>query len=111
MYRRKGAITIFPSVWRDTGCESHFILWKDQILLFGNRNDDYEVGKLENVDIASDVVLGALPIDALASFQHVAERIDALPWDVLATCRDLVRQGKAFEGTGKERGHFGRRLP
>src|SRR5438046_1670937 len=34
-YRRGGSVTLFPSVWRDTGCESHFILWKDRIYLFG----------------------------------------------------------------------------
>src|SRR5438309_1731714 len=33
-YLRGGSITVFPSVWRDTGCESHFILWKDRIYLF-----------------------------------------------------------------------------
>jgi hypothetical protein len=27
----KSAVTLFPSVWRDTGCESHFIIWRDQI--------------------------------------------------------------------------------
>ena len=24
-------ITLYPSVWRDTGCESHFIVWRGQI--------------------------------------------------------------------------------
>src|SRR5205814_291355 len=28
-------VTLFPSVWRDTGCESHFIIWRGEILLFG----------------------------------------------------------------------------
>src|ERR1039457_1764232 len=29
----KSAVTLFPSVWRDTGCRSHFIIWRDRILL------------------------------------------------------------------------------
>lgn len=26
------ALTIIPSVWREGGCESHFILWKGEVL-------------------------------------------------------------------------------
>src|SRR6266702_3855520 len=35
LYRNKTGLTLFPSVWRDTGCEAHFIIWRDQIVTFG----------------------------------------------------------------------------
>lgn len=28
---RTGKVSLFPSVWRDTGCESHFILWNNRV--------------------------------------------------------------------------------
>ena len=34
-YERRGQATLFPSVWRDSGCESHFIVWRGKILWCG----------------------------------------------------------------------------
>jgi uncharacterized protein DUF6527 len=31
IYRSEKGLTLFPSVWRDTGCQSHFVLWNDVI--------------------------------------------------------------------------------
>ena len=31
-YEHNEKLTIYPSVWRDTGCRAHFIVWNDQIL-------------------------------------------------------------------------------
>ena len=31
IYRRGEAISLYPSYWRDTKCESHFILWRNII--------------------------------------------------------------------------------
>src|SRR5437867_10955077 len=33
LYRDKRGLTLFPSVWRDSGCRSHFIVWHDTILM------------------------------------------------------------------------------
>ena len=30
-YRKRNQVSIYPSVWRDTGCLSHFIVWHHQI--------------------------------------------------------------------------------
>jgi hypothetical protein len=50
--------------------------------------------------------------EGLLSFWDLAEKMDAVPWDVLTLCRDLGRSGFAHEGTGKSRGSLGRnRLP
>lgn len=35
-HRLRGArLTLMPSVWRDTGCESHFILWEHSVYWCG----------------------------------------------------------------------------
>jgi len=38
----KGELTLLPSVWRDTGCQSHFVVWRNRIWWFGfDESDDY----------------------------------------------------------------------
>ena len=32
LYETSRGVTLFPSVWRDSGCRSHFIVWHDTIL-------------------------------------------------------------------------------
>src|SRR5258708_19925116 len=32
IFERAGRLTIYPSVWKDSGCRSHFIVWNDQLL-------------------------------------------------------------------------------
>ena len=114
LYRRNRAVTIFPSVWRETGCESHFIVWKDQIYLFGAFHDDDGgyVDELPSDDeaVSHELVLDALSSSSLETFSSIADRLDALPWAVLAVCRRLVAEGAAIEGKGKRRGHFRRAL-
>lgn len=54
-----------------------------------------------------DAVRGLLS-DQLVPFAEIADHLDAVPWDVLTMCRQLVRTGLALEGTGKQRGSFSR---
>ena len=35
LYDRGNRMTLVPSVWRDSGCGAHFIVWKDRILWCG----------------------------------------------------------------------------
>lgn len=110
LYRKGGSITVFPSVWRDSGCESHFIIFKNQIFLFGRWRDDEEGDLWANEDTLNrDDVLEALSRDSLESVTTIADRIDALPWDVLNICRRLVYDGVAVEGTKGQRGSFRRK--
>jgi hypothetical protein len=103
-------LTLFPSVWRDTGCESHFIIWRDQILMFGPR---YAWGaapreKLNLVNLSTRV-LDAWPHKRQVSYVEVAEELREIPWDVLEACRDLVKAKALIEGLGEQRGSFRRR--
>jgi hypothetical protein len=109
-YRSGPAITLFPSVWRESGCESHFIIWRDDILLFGRYEDDLVEEATSAATDLRDAVLRRLPPSGqLTPFSDIAEALDAIPWDVLMACRKLVRSGVACEGTQKQRGSFGRR--
>src|SRR4051812_6368813 len=55
-YDRGGrGATVFPSIWRDTGCESHFIIWSGHILLLGSDGDDDRWSPTDLGDLANRV--------------------------------------------------------
>jgi len=95
-------------VWRESGCRSHYIIWRDRIYLFSRYEDDFETAE-EPDEIASltEAVRGRLQKNTLIPFADIAEKLDAVPWDVLMICRGLVRKGTAREGKDKQRGSFG----
>src|SRR6266478_332599 len=44
LYRnRRTGMSLFPSVWRESGCESHFVVWGDKIFLFGQYEEDEDM--------------------------------------------------------------------
>jgi hypothetical protein len=99
-YDRGGDVSLFPSVWRDTGCESHFILWRSHI---------YWCDWGEELDMPMSEVIVQVR-DALGmqleSYTSIAERLELVPWAVLSACGKLRREGVAIEGKDKQRGHF-----
>jgi hypothetical protein len=110
LYRDERGVSLFPSVWRETGCESHFIIWDDQILLFSPSEESSDWERAESVaQLDRERVLSAIPDRGLIDFTVIADDLRAVPWDVLRVCRALVREGILREGTDTERGHFGRR--
>lgn len=101
-------ISLFPSVWRESGCRSHYIIWRDRILLFGQNEEEFDTSpQVDNISTLIDAVKTLLPAAGLTPFAEIAEAVDAIPWDVLTVCRRLVRSGIAREGIGKQRGSFG----
>ena len=102
-------MSLFPSVWRTSGCQSHFVIWNDQILLLGQADESLENETMPGVDMPTPgAVLEFLPRNSLAHFSDLAEQLNAVPWDVLAVCRELVRDRRAIEGIGKQTGQFRR---
>jgi hypothetical protein len=102
-YRGNGGITLFPSVWRESGCRSHFILWRSKLYWCDGedeaQSDDFVDASLRN---RVDRLLSAQP----ASYLQLADKLGEIPWAVLAVCRELVKLGRVSEGFGKERGLF-----
>lgn len=106
---RQLGLSLFPSVWRETGCKSHFIIWRDRLFLFGQKEEDLDDSLQEDGTAPLiDVVRERLPGAGLVSYTEIAEALSVVPWDVLSVCRRLVRVGLAREGKGKRRGSFGR---
>ena len=94
LYEGRLGITLFPSVWRESGCRSHFILWRSGIYWC---NGDEEWADLEAQDDALAArVLAALSLTEVRSFVEVAHALGEIPWDVLGACRGLVRSGQAI---------------
>jgi hypothetical protein len=104
--RRNGGVSLFPSVWRDTGCKSHFIIWRSEILLLTGADEDTALSPEHDPDL-SGRILKRLDHRRLEHFTDIAGAIDAVPWDVLLTCRLLATRGELREGQEKERGKFG----
>ena len=109
-FRGNQHLTLFPSIWRDTGCKSHFVIWRNRILMFGLGRVSGEA-PVEEVDIRSlaNRVLEAWPTSGLMSYADVADSIGEIPWDVQEACRALVKSKHLAEGTGRQRGMFRRK--
>ena len=81
---RRGGASLYHSVWRDTGCRSHFIIWRGEILLMrGDEEEAAEYGARE-----ADIELGKAVFRRLGHgryehFGDIADALDAIPWDVL----------------------------
>lgn len=108
-YRSSDAkVSVYPSVWRDTGCESHFILWRGSISLFDSRYDDDLRSPFPGFAQLVETVRRVWPDRAMAHYLDVADALREIPWDVLDACRELEKQGVLVEGRGTNRGYFSR---
>ncbi len=101
-YQDKHGFTLFPSIWRESGCRSHFIIWANRILWFDGYDDEPDESDLEQT------VLSALNLDE-RHFAEIAQELDQIPWAVLAAARGLVRKGLAEETDREHGGWFKRR--
>jgi hypothetical protein len=113
LYRRRvSGISLFPSVWRDTGCQSHFIIWRDLILMIGT-GYGRAYSPRDSLDLAplAQRVLEAWPLGRALSFVDVADAMQEIPWDVQEACRSLAESGKLVEGSGNQRGWFSKKSP
>lgn len=90
---RRGGLTLFPSVWRDGGCGSHFIVWRGYILWC----DRFERDNLEPAYDAGieELVLAAMDVEEPRSAVQLADTIDELVWDANRAANRLVRCGAA----------------
>jgi hypothetical protein len=98
IYLRKNALTLFPSYWRDSHCESHFILWGNRIYWCDRDEwlrDEVSAGLRQSV-------LETLP-DEFTRYETVAEMIGEIPWEVLEACRALAQERKAEQHPDKRR--------
>jgi hypothetical protein len=99
-YGNQEELSLFPSVWRETGCKSHFILWRSKIY-WCDWGDELDT-PMEDV---VEQVRGRLTSE-LVSYVDIAGALQLVPWAAISACYRLVREGVAQEGMNKLRGHF-----
>jgi hypothetical protein len=104
-YRKGSQVSVFPSVWRDTGCGSHFIVWNQSIVWCDFPAIRFTVA-VDNADLLAQRLLRIIT----QNWQHYtefAQQLDEVPWDVQWVCSNLLKQqGKVEEGSGKMKGFF-----
>jgi hypothetical protein len=99
LYRRPHGTSLFPSVWRDSGCGSHFIVWNDRILLFADPWPwaDGEREREWDREVDERVLAAVRDHGGAVAFRDVADRLEEVPWSVLAACRRLIVSGRLAE--------------
>jgi len=110
IYKSKRGLTLFPSVWRDTGCQSHFVLWDNVISWV----DVFEIEVEEDTEESQQLmerVWATLKPDAFTGFEQIADSLDEIPWAVLDACRHLVKEQRAVAGSGTMKTSFKKVLP
>jgi hypothetical protein len=104
-YRKRKQVSVFPSVWRDTGCGSHFIIWNHNIVWCDDVRGDRDVVVEDEAELQARIL--PLCTGEWQHFTQLAERLAEVPWDVNRACLDLVhRDSVLVEGTDKLRGFF-----
>ena len=91
-YERNGKLTVYPSVWRETGCKAHFVIWRDHLLWF----DGYDTRSGADPGLV-EAVQRALPGPGAAHrhYEEIADELSEIPWEVLWVCQTLTREGRA----------------
>lgn len=104
-YKKRNQVSIFPSVWRDTGCESHFIIWNHCIVWCDDKWGDRDVVVEEEAQLRERAL--AVCTREWQHFTKIAEVLDEVPWDVNRACEYLAHhRGLLEEGEEKRRGSF-----
>lgn len=99
-YTSGGKLSIYPSVWRDSGCRAHFIIVRDRIYWCGADG----VGVAVQVDESLvSTVLKHLNHVTPEHYEAIAASLGAIPWEVVWACAALQRAGLASE---PKRGYF-----
>jgi len=99
-YNTDGGVSLYPSVWRKTGCRSHFIVWRSCIY-WCDWDDELETPN-ESMIARTLALLGP----SYQPYLILAARLEVVPWEALAACATLVRRGKAERRLGRDATEF-----
>ena len=94
-YEKNDHLTVYPSVWRESGCRAHFIIWRNSILWCGPSEDYVGTHTEEHL---LPLVLAKLSTTTYRHYEVIADALEINPWEVFWACKDLVRAGKAEQG-------------
>lgn len=103
LIRRGERVSLSPSVWRETGCESHFFVWRDEVDWLDWAQwipqDPFD-------DALVDRVARVLDPAELRSIHEIAFDADVSLSQAYRACQQLVSLERAEEGEGRARGLF-----
>ena len=87
LFERDDSVTIYPSVWKESGCKAHFIVWRNSLLWC----DTFDSPHWRD-DQIKRLVHQILPGFGLehAHFADLAAKLNLIPWEVLWACQSLV---------------------
>jgi hypothetical protein len=106
-YHNRRGVTLYPSYWREGGCESHFIVWNGHIY-WCMRWDRDETDDWSVPPVVEEEVLQALSARHFVHYYQLAQDLALVPWEALQACRQLVRREVAVAGKRKQLGEFRR---
>lgn len=89
LYRRNDAITLFPSIWRDSGCGSHFIIWDGALILSGSFSTP--TSDAMDASVLSCIDLGA------CNATDIADRLSESVWIIAGALARLERKRVIIE--------------
>ncbi|MCC5051269.1 hypothetical protein LLE70_07200 [Xanthomonas campestris pv. aberrans] len=90
-YRHRNQVSLFPSVWRDTGCGSHFIVW-NHVIIWCDFRDRPRHAYVDDVPVLREKILGVLG-SQWRHYWDIAQDLDEVPWDVNYVCETMAQNG------------------
>lgn len=84
IYGSQQLITVFPSIWRDSGCRSHFIIWDGALYMSGAFRPP--------TSAAMDAAVLAAIDSGVHTATAIAERLDESVWIVAGTLGRLEQR-------------------
>lgn len=107
IYHPGPSASLYPSVWRDSGCGAHFILSRGYVWVLAEY--DHSVSRATPDERLVAAVRDALG-ETVVHYYDLSEALGSEPWETLDACRELVRRREAVEErTSRQRGCFRRR--
>jgi hypothetical protein len=88
LYSELDSLTLYPSVWRSTGCRSHFILWSDRFYWNDLLDPPSDRSRMNAVQ---SQILESIAGNDFFSAEDVAAKLGESPWLVHMACQRLVR--------------------
>jgi hypothetical protein len=99
LYKDRRDTSLYPSVWRDSGCKSHFIVWRSEIYWC-----DYDDSSMDDQNENLEQRVMWRLTDSFRQYADIAQDMDEVPWAVLVACQHLVSRGHAEAGAGRNQG-------
>ncbi len=102
VYVRKNAVSLYPSVWRESGCESHFMLINNRIYGFG-------FSIVDEIDLSEEFlqrILEQFQDWKRHCYYDVAHKLNEIPWDVYIACEKLVKDKKLEKAGAENKGFY-----